>query len=174
MDKKTHGCGIRTALITVADTDAFLRSLRTIMQARSVTIVCFNADNMAGLRHAESALGHAIRSFRDGNPIAKTLEMEALLYASGTRQCTGASAFGIHAGKNRAYICCCPDDPAVFGALGPLVQFVDNSFDELGRERILRLKDLFAITDEEIAAAGGVGRLQDLVIERVALLDAYR
>lgn len=169
-----HVCGIRAALIMVTDTDAFLRQLRTIMQAYSVTIVCFNADNMAGLRHAESALDHAIRSFQGGNPIAKTLEMEALLYASGTRQCTGASAFGIHIGKNLAYICCCPDIPAVFDALGSLVQFVDDSFDEPGPERILRLKHLFAISDEEMAAAGGEGRLQDLVIERVALLDAYR
>jgi hypothetical protein len=52
--------------------------------------------------------------------------------------------------------------------------FVDDPFDVLNPPRIQRLKRLYSITDEEITAAGGLCRLQDLVIERVALLDAYR
>jgi KEOPS complex subunit Cgi121 len=99
--------------------------------------------------------------------------MEALLYASGSRQCSVASAFGVHAGNNRAYICCCPGGAAVWEALAPLVRFVDEDWDILTPERLAKLKELFAIPDEEIAAAGE-SRFTDLVLERIALLEVYR
>ncbi len=165
---------IRTARITVADMGDFLAKLRAIMHAEEVTIVCFNAENMAGIRHAEAALTHAIRSFSCGTPIAKTLEMEALLYAAGTRQCTEAAALGIHEGKNLAYVCCCPPRQGIWEMLSPLIHVTDSGEEVLDPGRATRLKYLFSITDAELTAAGGAHRLQDLVIERVALLDANR
>jgi KEOPS complex subunit Cgi121 len=99
--------------------------------------------------------------------------MEALLYASGSRQCSVASSFGIHDGKNRAYICCCPASTGVWEALSPLVRFVDEDWETLAPERRAKLKELFSIPEEEIAAAGE-SRFADLVIERVALLEVYR
>lgn len=166
--------GIRSAIVTVAELGAFLQQLRGISRTHEVAIVCFNAENMAGLRHAEAALVHALRSFSGGSPIARRLEMEALLYAAGTRQCADTTAFGIHEGRNRAYICCCPPRPGIWDALSHLLQFVDDVEDASDPEKSVRLRRLFSISDEEITAAGGESRLQDLVIERVALLDAYR
>jgi len=167
--------GIRTARITVTDPVIFLRQLRSLMDDYDTTIVCFNAGNMAGIRHVKAALDHALRSFSGGSPIAKTLEMEALLYAAGTRQCAqAAESVGIHEGENRAYICCCPPRPGIWEALEPLMEFVDEDWGCIGVEQWQRLCNHFSISAEEIAAAGGEGRLSDLVIERVALLDAYR
>jgi KEOPS complex subunit Cgi121 len=40
-------------------------------------------------------------------------------------------------------------------------------------ERRARLRELFSITNEEIAAVGE-SRFADLVLERVALLEVYR
>lgn len=165
---------IRTALFTVADRGQFLLQLRRIMQTHDATIICFNAMSMAGLPHAHAAIAHAIRSFYSGSPIAKTLEMEALLYAAGTRQCSDAGAFGIHDGENSAYVCCCPPRTEVWDTLLPLMRFVDDRGEPLDPSRVQTLKRLFSISDEELFAAGGAGRLQDLVIERVALLDAYK
>ncbi|OPY37469.1 MAG: Regulatory protein Cgi121 [Methanoregula sp. PtaU1.Bin051] len=165
---------IRSAVIRISDRNSFLDALRTVMRKHHATIICFNADNMAGRRHAESAVSHALRSFSKGAPIAKTLEVEALLYAAGTRQCTEAAIFGIHHGENRAYVCCIPPDSAIWDALTALMHFVDDTWDQLDPAKIGRLKQLFAITEEEVIAADGISRLQDLVIERVALLDAYR
>lgn len=167
---------IRTARISVTDTGEFLRHLRAVMGEHVTTIICFNAGNMAGMRHVKTALDHALRSFScGGSPIAKTLEMEALLYAAGTRQCTEASrSVGIHEGESRAYVCCCPPRQGVWEALEPLMQFVDDDWEVLDPEQRVRLCHLFSISDEEITAAGGTARLSDLVIERVALLDAYR
>lgn len=166
---------IRTARIIVADLETFLHQLRIIMCNRDTTIVCFNAESMAGMRHAEAALDHALRSFRSGSPIAKTFAMEALLYAAGTRQCAeAADAVGIREGENQAYVCCCPPRPGIATELEPLMQFVDDDQGVPSAEQRARLCRLFSISDDEIAAAGGESRLADLVIERVALLDAYR
>jgi KEOPS complex subunit Cgi121 len=165
---------IRVARVTVHDTREFLNRLRRVMKSSGTVIVCFNAENMAGIRHADAALLHAIRSFYGGVPIAKTLEMEALLYAAGTRQCTEAGALGIHDGENLLYICCCPSREVGWKALADLMHFSEGPDDAVDPAHAGRLKHLYAITDEEIAAAGGESRLFDLVIERVALLDAYR
>lgn len=165
---------IRCAVIMIPDREKFLSALRTVMQRSGTVIICFDAGAMAGRRHAETAVARALRSFASGSPIAKTLEMEALLYASGTRQCSEAGIVGVHEGENHAFICCCPARPEVWMALEPLVQFVDDSYDTLDPIRVQRLRSLYSITDQELAAAGGESRLADLVIERVVLLDAYR
>ena len=166
-------CEIRTALFDVADRDSFLHAVRTIASDNGTAVICFNADNLAGKRHAEIALRHALRSQKAGTLIANSFEMEALLYASGSRQCSVASSFGVHTGNNRAYICCCPGGAAVWEALAPLVRFVDGDWDTITPEHRAKLKELFAIPDEEIAAAGE-SRFTDLVLERVALLEVYR
>jgi KEOPS complex subunit Cgi121 len=173
MDSHDISCEIRSALFDVTDRDSFLQAVRTVASDYGTAVICFNADNLAGKRHAEAALRHALRSRTAGRLIANSFEMEALLYASGTRQCSVASAFGVQAGKNRAYICCCPACDGVWEDLAPLVRFVDEDWDTLTPERRANLKELFSITDEEIATAGE-SRFADLVLERVALLEVYR
>jgi len=173
MDSHDISCEIRTALFDVTDRDRFLHAVRAIASDYGTAVICFNADNLAGKRHAEIALCHALRSQKAGTLIANSFEMEALLYASGSRQCSVASAFGVRVGKNRAYICCCPGGAAVWEALAPLVRFVDEDWDTITPEHRANLKELFSIPDEEIAAAGEL-RFADLVLERVALLEVYR
>lgn len=173
MDRTDFSCEIRGAVFDIGDCERFLHALRTIASDTGTTIICFNADNLAGKRHAEAALRHALRSWTAGTLIANSPEMEALLYASGSRQCSVASSFGVHAGKNRAYVCCYPACERVWEALTPLVWFVDGDWEDITPERRARLKELFSISDEEIAAAGE-SRLADLVLERVALLEVYR
>jgi len=173
MNSPEISCEIRSALFDVTDRDSFLLAVRTIASDNGTAVICFNADNLAGKRHAEAALRFALRSQKAGMLIANSFEMEALLYASGSRQCSVASSFGVQAGKNRAYICCCPACDTVWEALAPLVRFVDEDWDTITPERREKLKELFTIPDEEIAAAGE-SRFADLVLERVALLEVYR
>jgi KEOPS complex subunit Cgi121 len=173
MTTTDSSCGIRAALFDVPDPGRFLHSLRTIASDNSTTIICFNADNMAGRRHAEAALRFALRSWKNGTAISNSLEMEALLYASGSRQCTIASSFGIHKGRNRAYVCACPASGEIWDALGLLVRFVDGDWEGFDGKKKARLKELFSISDDEIAVTGE-SRLTDLILERVALLEVYR
>lgn len=173
MNSMDSSCEVRPAVFDVGDCKRFLDALRTIALDNGTTIICFNADNLAGRRHAEAALRLALRSWRAGTQIANSLEMEALLYASGSRQCSVASSFGVHTGKNRAYICACPARELVWEALRPLVRFVSEGWEDMNGEHRSRLKELFSISDEEIAATSE-SHFADLVLERVALLEVYR
>jgi KEOPS complex subunit Cgi121 len=129
---------------------------------------------IAGSVHAATAVAMAVRSFEEGLPISNTLEMESLLFAAGSRQCNIAASFGLHKGENRVYICCFPVRAEVWAALEQLFCFIRENWDTIDPEKRDRLMETFAISREEIAAAGGDGRMIDLVLERVALLQVLR
>lgn len=167
-------CDIHRAVFTVDENVAFLGEVRKAADEFGTHIILFDADRLAGRDHVEAALRHAWRSWAGGEPIANSLEMEALLYAAGTRQCQTASSFGIHPGENRSYIAVCPPAPGVRDRLAGLVRFVDDEREEeIDPAKRARLAELFGITPEEVTVVGEE-RFRDLVIERVALLDVYR
>jgi KEOPS complex subunit Cgi121 len=173
MTKGELPCEIYRARFTVDDNAAFLREIRMIADEFETHIILFDADRLAGRNHVEAALRHARRSWAGGDPIANSLEMEALLYAAGTRQCQVASSFGIHPGLNRSYLVVCPPVPGVRNRLTGLVRFVDDDWEEIDPAKRELLAELFAITPEEVAVVGEE-RFRELVVERVALLDVYR
>ena len=166
-------CDIYQAVVTVGDNVRFLKEVRKIADACKTRIILLDADRLAGREHVEAAIRHARRSWEGGEPIANSFEMETLLYAAGSRQCQVGSSFGIHPGENRSYIVVCPPAPGARDRLAGLVTFVDEDWEAIGPAKRERLKDLFAITDGEIAVVGE-DRIRDLVLERVALLDVYR
>ena len=164
---------IRTATFRVSGCSRFLSELRAIATTHATRIICFNADMMAGRAHVGAAMERALRSVRAGTTISSSLEMEALLYASGSRQCSTAERFGIREGENRAYVCLCPPDEGAFRDLSVLVEFVDEDWETLSDQKMERLREAFGITNGELEAAGPA-RFRDLVLERVALLEVYR
>jgi KEOPS complex subunit Cgi121 len=166
-------CDIRQAGITIPDRAAFLNRLKEIASGTGTQIVCFNANAMAGRAHVLAALSHARRSFEGGSPIANSFEMEALLYASGSRQCSEAGAFSISAGPNRAYVCICPESATAVALLAPFMTWLNEDWETITPEKKARLMQLFSITPEELGAAGDE-QLQALVLERVVLLEVYR
>ncbi|HOI58564.1 MULTISPECIES: KEOPS complex subunit Cgi121 [unclassified Methanoculleus] len=167
-------CDIYQAVFAVDENVDFLKKVRKIADECRTHIILFDADRLAGRAHVEAALRHARRSWAGGEAIANSIEMEALLYAAGTRQCQVAASFGIHPGENRSYIAVCPPVPGVRDRLAGLVAFVDGDWGEaIDPAKRARLADLFEITPEEIAVVGE-DRFRDLVLERVALLDVYR
>jgi len=173
MVSSSHPGEIRTAVTTISDRNALLAILREIARAHTTHIVCFDAEKMAGLQHAELALRYAARSYFSGEPISNSFEMEALLYAAGTRQCAIAAVFGIHDGENLLYICCCPASDSAWKDLARHVYFVDESWEIINSEKTARLMDLFGITADEIDASGP-DQIAALVRERVALLEVSK
>ncbi|NMB78526.1 MAG: hypothetical protein GYA23_05465 [Methanomicrobiales archaeon] len=165
---------IRAATCTIANRQAFLDELRALAAAHAMHIICFNADMIAGKAHAEMAVRLACRAFDESTAISNTLEMEALLYAAGSRQCTIASPFGIHEGENRLFVCCVPARPDCQVPLSRMFQDSCEDWDCIDPEKAGRLKALFALTADEVSAAGGDSRLADLVLERIALLQVLR
>lgn len=166
-------CTIRYAEVTVAEPSALLEKLRAIGSSTGSRVICFDADKLAGRVHAEAALCHARRSFETGEAISHSFEMEALLYAAGSRQCSTAVSFGLHPGENHLYVCCCPAPEEIWDLLSGYLRFLDEPGDDLLPEKAARLRELFSISPEELAATGE-NRLRDLVLERVALLDVSK
>ncbi len=165
---------IRVARCTIHETADFLRILRAIAAAHDTHIICFNADTIAGRVHAASAVARAVRALGEGVTISNNLEMESLLFAAGSRQCSIAASFGIHKGENLVYICCFPARAGVWIALDQMFHFVEATRDTIDSEKRKVLMETFAISPEELAAAGGDWRIVDLVLERVALLQVNR
>ena len=165
---------IRAAQVTVSDPVIFLRDLRAVASAFCTHIICFNAERIAGRIHASTAMERSVRAFEAGCMIANTLEMESLLFAAGTRQCSVAASFGIHEGENQVYVCCYPARADVWAPLDSLFHFVPDFPETMDRKKRDLLMELFGISGDEIGAAGGEDRLVDLVLERVALLQVMR
>jgi len=164
--------GIRYAMVTIDDPVVLLAAIRWIAKETGTRIVLFDADKMAGRVHAASALAHAARSVERGDPIARTFEMEALLYAAGTRQTRIGRTFGLHEGENRCWVAVAPPADRAWALLSALTRFEPDPCG-LSPAHRRRLCDLFEITPAELAIVGE-DRLAELVLERVALLDANR
>ena len=168
-----HSYDIQSATCFIADRDAFLRNIRTIAESFNTHIICFNAGMLAGKRHAQVALQHAVRSFHNGSMVSNTLEMEALLFAAGSRQCSVAASFGVCTGDNSMFVCCYPTRDGVWNALLPLISTTDQDWDGIDHQKQTHLMELFGITNEEIATCSR-DCLTELVLERIALLEVYR
>lgn len=164
---------IRQVCFHVREIASFLSWLRDLSCRNEVVIVCFNADLMAGREHVVSAMTHAIRAKKNGTGISSSLEIEALLYAAGSRQCQEAIQFGVHQGSNNCYLCIYPINPQVWPMLSTVMALSPGNWEQMTDEKINKLIALFGITSEEIAVTG-LNRLKDLVLERVALLEVNK
>lgn len=159
--------------IEIDEPERYLEKVRQISNRFGVRIILFDAEMMAGMPHVCSALRHAFRAFDAGTAISNSPEMEALLYASGSRQCRSGLRFGLHAGKNRVYLCVCPGDEKALEELLEGGEIILEDWNIISPEKLERLMDLFGITPEELLVSGE-NRITDLVLERVALLEVYR
>ena len=164
---------IRQFSFQVRDIGSFLSWLRDLSNRNGVLIVCFNADLMAGQEHVISAMFHAKRAMKKGTCISSSFEIEALLYAAGSRQCQDAAKFGVHLGSNNCYLCIYPVNPLVLSELQTVMTTSIEDWERMTDEKKNILIPLFGITDDEMAVTGG-DRIQDLVLERVALLEVNK
>lgn len=169
-----QSCGIHQVRVHIEDLDDFLWAIREIATHRNTHIVLFNARHMAGRAHVESALRHAFRAREQGAMISSRVEMDALLYAAGSRQIVHAMSFGVQRGENAAYLCLCPDRAEAWSDLQPFFSPADGEdWDTLSPEKSAHLSALFSISPEELMVVSPE-RIQELVLERVALLEVYR
>jgi KEOPS complex subunit Cgi121 len=164
---------IRQAIMTVIDRNASLRVIQEIARHHSVNIVCFDAEMMAGREHADAAIRHARRSIISPKPISNSFEMEALLFAAGSRQCSFAAGFGIHEGENKMFVCVYPPKEGIWKVLSHHMDFVTENWNDLGPQKVLRLISLFGITQDELETVDR-SRLKELILERIALLEVCR
>lgn len=155
--------------LDVKDVSAVLSDVNKISEKTGSVIVLFDALKTAGTEHIESAANHALRSFKNGKAVARTLPMEILVYASGQRQCSAASKFGLHKGENFVYVLILNGDEAA--AQSEILKIIEKS-DEISADAEV-LKKEFCITDEELSVVG-IDRIKEIVLERVALIDVWK
>lgn len=175
-DKDTGGdfLDIHQVRFTVPDIHEYLQELHVIGTQCECSFICFNRHVIAGRKHVTAAVMHALRSFHSGNQIARSIEVESLLFAAGTRQTGLIGPFGIHNGFNECYLCIVPRNDNAEGKIRTLMEFADDeNWEEISLEKVENLQKLFSITREELQVTGN-NRLQDLILERVALLAVNR
>ena len=147
--------------------EAFLSALEPIGEQYDVLIQAFDARYIAGEAHLRSALDHAKRSMERGENVADDLAVEVLLYAAGRRQIDRAMELGLAPGEQRVIVLLDGDreseaadavrDRIEAGPVDPDAELIAEFFD---------------ITEVERKVT--TGTLEDLVCERVALLDVEK
>ena len=172
-EDKGHSCSIRQVEITIKDLPGYLHRLRSLSTEYGLHIILFNEEMMAGIAHVGMALSHAFRAVKSGTCISSSVEIEALLYAAGSRQVIDGAKFGLHEGVNRAYLCLCPDSEDVWNILSNEMHLSSDDWEVLGNIKKSRLISAFGVTAPELSVTGE-DRLKDLVLERVALLDVNK
>jgi len=167
-------CGIYQVRMCIHDLEGFLKRIQDISRRNDAHVILFNAMNMAGKAHTESALHHAFRALDQGSMISSRVEVESLLYAAGSRQIVHGTRFGVQKGENAAYLCICPDNASARRELMKFCSPADHEdWDSITPAKAACLCELFSITPQE-AEVVGPGRIRELVLERVALLEVYR
>lgn len=152
--------------------ELFLKKIKEIKEknaGKNLAIQAFDADKLAGKEHLTFAIAKAQDSFNKGKNIANDLAKEIMLYAAGTRQINKAVKIGVHDGLNDIAIVAVGDmiDLSVFDEIRP------HNVLQYSRSKDSALMGIFNITEEEIEAAGA-DKIQELVLERVALVDVMK
>jgi KEOPS complex subunit Cgi121 len=148
-------------------------ALRDLQLGRNCIIQAFDADKVVSEEHISFATEKAFAAISEKRNVAKDAGMEIMRYASGERQIERALSMGVsNSTKRIALILAASADECRWPNASEIsrVLDVDGQGCSFCREAI---KETFNITQEEIDAVGA-DRIEDLVIERVALVDANR
>lgn len=156
---------------TVEDVDAFLADLDAVAEETDTTVQAFDARYVMGEAHLRRALELADRAFERGENVARDRSVEVLLYAAGRRQIDRALAMGVGESEHRMVVLVDGGDEA--SAADRIADLLSPA-DAVGVEHAdpERVQEFFGIDDAELAATDGT--LQDVVLERVALLDVEK
>jgi len=151
----------------VREKDAFLATIGDLQDEYGCVIQALDAEMVVNEMHVTSAAKKALRAFAEDRNVAKDLGLEILRYASGQRQIERALSMGISGSTERIALLVIEDgtSPELSGIFE-----LDGQGPTWNPEVV---KKTFQISDEEIDAVGE-DKIPDLVLERVALVDAYR
>ena len=178
-------CRILTGNVSISAVDGFLSVLRALADKHAVTIQAMDAALIAGEEHIKSAVRKAVRAVEKKEGITSDLGLEILLYAAGRRQIERALAMGVREGEKEEVAIVIVDisGKKELGVVAEEVkrntEMIEAPVQKLGSDLDLdehkraKLKQFFAITEDEINAVGEK-KLKLLVLERVALLDVLK
>ena len=155
----------------IKDRDKLISAVRELSAASGCIIQAFDADLVVSERHIRFAAEKALEAFSRERNIAKDPGMEIMRYASGERQIERAFFMGVGPGTRRIALAIAtangtrlPDEEELSRLIRP-----DGMGARLSPSAVMKE---FNISETEISLVGEQ-RIEDLVIERVALVDTY-
>lgn len=164
--------------VKIENVEAFLEKAKKA--AENCEIQFFDAGLVASWQHLYFAALNAIKAFKNGENISKSLAMEMLLYASAQRQIRKAmDLLGIKRNTNEIAVLVVGENQNKVKATLDKVSRVtggkrDDTVLELTPNKIANIRRVFEISDAEIEAVANGKILEEalieLVIERMALL----
>lgn len=169
--------------VQIADVDAFLEKARKAA-GENVEVQFFDAGVVASWQHLYFAALNALKAFRNGENISKSLALEVLLYASAQRQIKKATEIlGVKKNTDAIAVLLMGESALqVEEALNAVSKVVGGKRDDnvlgLTLDKNASIQRVFEISDVEIEAVADGKTLEealiDLVIERTALLATER
>lgn len=159
----------------IKENSQFIRELKDLAARHSCTLQVLDADRIVNEKHLVLAAEKALAAFGEGRNVAMDLGVEILRYASGQRQIERAMVMGISDSTKRIVIVAVAEaswkghDLFTEAEICRLIE-LDGAGSSYRAEAV---RDTFDISEDEIRATGE-SRIPDLVLERVALMDAYR
>ncbi|WP_372910467.1 KEOPS complex subunit Cgi121 [Salinigranum sp.] len=158
----------------IADVDAFVSRLGEVGAAHGVTVQAFDARYVVSRAHLERAVELADRALERGENVARDRGVEILLYAAGRRQIDQALTLGVSVGTHPVVVLVDAEggDAAAEREAAAAVRAELAPEETLGAFDEERVRAYFDVGDRELAAVAGT--VEDVVLERVALLDVEK
>ena len=157
----------------VDDVGAFVARIGDIAEESGTTVQVFDARYVVSRRHLERAVELADRAIDRGENAARDRAVEILCYAAGRRQIDQALTLGVEEGRTPvvALVDGGDEDGDEAAAEAALVDLLDPT-ETLGEYDEALTRRYFGVDDAELEVTAGT--LEDLVLERVALLDVEK
>lgn len=150
-----------------------IQAIKDLQSRHGLIAQALDARLVVSERHIQFAAEKALSALSDGRNIANDPGMEIMRYASGERQIERALAMGVSDQTGRiALVMARVDGRGEWPDDRELCQIIEPD-GESGLFDPGAVKDIFNISSQELQAVGEE-RMEDLVIERVALVETYR
>ena len=174
MEFKILGCKGK-----INDIETVLGITQQYEKKYGVTLLLLDPCLIYGKNHIESAVKHAIRAFKEKRNTSHSLSLEILLYASGKTQLKDAIEFmGIK--RTGPYVIICVGKTRISGSENSIPKGIGNLITDLKLEKDNSVlngnKEIlyrFGITDTELKTVDK-SMYQDLILERVAMVDVFK
>ncbi|HDD36033.1 MAG: hypothetical protein J7K36_05915 [Archaeoglobaceae archaeon] len=129
--------------------------------------VFINSEYVLDLETIKFAVKKALKSWKKGENIAKTLPIEILLYVAARRQINEALEIGIKQGFNRVVVILLDNCLELLKSLG----FVEKKF--IPKPNIEKILKFYNISERELEVVG-IKKLPMLIRERIVLFDIFK
>ncbi len=158
---------------TTKERGHLIQAIKDLQSRHGLIAQALDARLVVSEKHIQLAVEKALSAFSDGRNIANDPGMEIMRYASGERQIERALAMGVSDKTRRiALVMIKVDGQGGWPDDRELCQIIEQD----GESSLFdpgAVKDVFNISSQELQAVGEE-RMEDLVIERVALVETYR